>query len=194
MADAIIMRAFITNIIGVTDNAVRDTIMAQGLDEIATLIDMDTTELETILKTCRRPGGRNPGFAVTEMTEIRLKQALQAASFYDMVGRPVDNVTLTRSRIKSMKTFFNIEDEHTEPKEIPAVSKTLPVLKWLEILETTLQDMRGVQKSPLSYLIRNDVDVLLHADDPLRATRAYGTAYETFQEELAARSTHGYEN
>ena len=192
-ANAIVMRAFITNVIGVTDNAVRDAIMDQGLDAMSTLADMDTTELETILKTCRRPGGVNRGFAVTGMTEIRLKQAIQAASFYDMVGRPVDAATLTRSRIKSMKAFYTIEDEHTDPKEMPAVSKTLPVLKWLEILDTTLQDMRGVQKSPLSYLIRDEVNVPAHADDPLRATKAYGTAYETFQEELEARSTHGNE-
>jgi len=99
---------------------------------------MDTTKLETILKTCRHPGGHNAGFTVTGMMEICLKQALQAASFYDMVGCPVINVTLTRSCIKSMKTFFTIEDEHTDPKEMPAVS--LPALKWLEILETTLQD------------------------------------------------------
>jgi len=183
-ANAIIMRGFITDIIGVTDAAVQDAIMDQGLEDIATLIDMDMTELQTILKTCCCPGGHNAGFAVTGMMETRLKQALQAASFYDMVGLPVDNVTLACSRIKSMKTFFTIEDEHMDPKEMPAVSKTLPVLKWLEILETTLQDMRGVQKSPLLYLIHDNVDVPLHADDPLRVMRAYGAAYEMFQEEL----------
>jgi hypothetical protein len=123
-----------------------------------------------------------------------LKLASYAARYYTLVGRPVDALSMTWELVSKFEAFKELQDEHKDPKDLPPVSKSLPILKWMEVFESYLQNTLGVAKVPLAYVTHDDVGVEPIALNPLGPPRQdeqpFGQKYPTFYEEMIARTSH----
>ena len=54
-----------------------------------------------------------------------------------------------------------------DKQDVPVLSKNVTPIKWLESFKDTLSRTFGVRKAPLSYVIRENVQVLAKADNSL---------------------------
>jgi hypothetical protein len=195
--------AFLRDQINVSSAEVRDKLIDEGVtfDSIA---DFDEDDIQSLCASVRRPGGQvqdangdrvcNDGIAVPYLVEKRLKLACYAARYYTKVGRPIDASLMTWDFISKFDTFKQLQDEHKDPKDLPPVSKSLPILKWMEVFESYLQNTLGVAKVPLAYVTREDAGVDPIARNPLgpphQDQQPVGQKYSTFYEEMIARTSH----
>jgi hypothetical protein len=121
--------------------------------------------------------------------------ASYAARYYTLVGCPFDALAMTWELVsKKFEAFKELQDEHKDPKDIPPVSKSLPILKWMEVFESYLQNTLGVGKVPLAYVIHDDVEVepitLNPMGPPHQDQQPFGQKYPTYYEEMIARTSH----
>ena len=75
--------------------------------------------------------------------------------------------------------------------EVPKISKSLPILKWAEAFPDFLNQVIGSRTIPLSYVIRNEVDVPATAP-PLAQHQPHSTEHGSVEEELIARASHDH--
>jgi hypothetical protein len=85
------------------------------------------------------------------VVEKRLKNACHIARYFKLIGRLIDAASMTWQLISQFEAFKELQDEHTDPDELPPVSKSLPILKWIEVFESYLQNTLGVSKVPLIH-------------------------------------------
>mmetsp|Transcript_14965 Transcript_14965/g.28161 ORF Transcript_14965/g.28161 Transcript_14965/m.28161 type:complete len:194 (-) Transcript_14965:5105-5686(-) len=167
---------FLREQINVASAELREKLIDEGV-AFDTIADFDEDDIQSLCASIRRPGGqiqdangdrvRNVGIAVPYLVEKRLKLACYAARYYTLVGRPVDVVSMTWELVSKFEAFKELQDEHKDPKDLPPVSKSLPILKWMEVFESYLQNTLGVAKVPLAYVTRDDVGVEPIARNPL---------------------------
>jgi len=125
------MRGFITDVFGVADAAIRNDLMDQWLDTLDTLVGMQTDE-ELDLE------GASLDLLWTEWQKCASSKLFKLHPSMQWLVVLLMQEPWHLPVFKSMKIFHTIKDDHTEPTVMPAVSKALPVLKWLEMLDTTL--------------------------------------------------------
>ena len=93
-----------------------------------------------------------------------------------------------------IKTFtehwksLTAQKDATNP-EVPKISKTLHIMKWTEAFSDFDHHMIGTRTIPLSYVIRDTVDVPRDAP-ALMPNQPYTAEYESVEEEMIARATH----
>ena len=73
--------------------------------------------------------------------------------------------------------------------EIPKISKALPIIKWTEVFQDFLIRVIGVRYIPLSYVIRDQVEVPADAP-PLATDQPYYTEHGSIQRDMIARASH----
>jgi hypothetical protein len=193
--------AFLRDQMNVASIELRDKLIEEGVtfDSIA---HFDEDDIQSLCASVRRPGGqiqdangdrvRNDGIAVPYLVEKQLKLACYAARYYTLVGRPVEAVSMTWELISKFEAFKELQDEHKDPKDLPPVSKSLPILKWMEVFESYLQNTLGVAKVPLAYVTRENVGVEQIANNPLarQDQQPFGEKYSTFYDEMIERTSH----
>lgn len=193
--------AFLRDQIGVSNAQLRNKLLDEGVayDTIADFVEED---IQSLCSSVRRPGGqitdaqgnqvRDAGIAVPFLVEKRLKIACYAARYYKLVGRPIDATSMTWQLISQFEPFKEMQDEHSDPEDLPPVSKSLPILKWMEVFESYLQNSLGVSKVPLAYVTRAVADVENIAENPLLAQnpKPFGRKYGSFYEEMIGRVSH----
>ena len=75
--------------------------------------------------------------------------------------------------------------------DVPKISKSLPVIKWTEAFQDFLARVIGVRTIPLSYVIRQVVEV--NNPPPVRATdQPHSTRHGSVEGELIARAPHNH--
>ena len=88
-------------------------------------------------------------------------------------SRPIDSQLVTRSFIMSIAPLWKQELSYSDPQVIYNPLKDTSMSKWLQSLYEYLLKFRGVNKCPLAYVARAQVEVKPHATYPT-------TEYETF--------------
>ena len=117
--------------------------------------------------------------------------ACYAANYYKIVGRPVDAISMTWDRIRHFKELKTIIKNHSDPEDPPEISKKISIMKAIELIEEHLRSVLGVEKAPLAYVIRENVDpVFTLRQNGLRQDLPYGIMFENFFEEMIACSSH----
>ena len=78
-------------------------------------------------------------------------------------------------------------DEDTP--EVPKISKSLPIIKWMEAFQDHLHHVIGVRMIPLAYVIRTDEEVPA-VPPPLLAGQPHSEAHESIEGEMIAWALH----
>ena len=160
------------------------------LDEFRFLKDDD---VEALCKTLQSPGDtianpdaavagqparvRNPGFLVSLRAEQNLKLMCYFIRFKHQTSRVIAPADIDLNSVRALRDHREWEKDHSdvEPPEINA--RNWPAT--IEAIEEYLRGCLGSSGIPLSYIIREDVDIPA-ADPP--------NGYPSLQDELVARA------
>jgi hypothetical protein len=178
------------------DGAV-DITADQGLDTLDEIKLLTDVEVSDLCKALRRPGGQiinpnavganpamiaNPGVQVSLRAETNLKLACYYLRFRDRISRAVASVDVTLPNIRALRALRDSEKEYKQPTDAPDVDEKY-MITTIDNIESYLGKYVGDTKVPLSYVIRDDPEVIPEADDPPEN-------YETRQSEMVARAPH----
>lgn len=127
------------------------------------------------------------------MCEIHLKKCSYAANYYSIVHRQIDCDSMAWRRIK--KHFMDLKTivkNHTNPEDLSEIYRKITIMKAIELIEEHPRGVLGAIKVPLAYVIRKEPDVvpIAIAANPLRVDLPYGTAFESFYDEMISCSNH----
>ena len=130
---------------------------------------------------------------VSAKCSLRLAIASTAFHYYVSIGREPNAVNMNYTNV--LKTFYVeyeaiMELSKDDKPEVPHLHKNTTPLRWIESFKDTLYRTYGIRKTPLSYVIRDTVEVLPEAEDPLEAGRSYGDKSGSVLDELIARLAH----
>ena len=199
--------------------ATRDAIGEEGLNDIDDLVEFDSDSMKQITDNLRRPGGRipdpdptaavgatirTPTFVFGAKSQVRLAAAIEIAKYYETTGR---DLTVSNMRWNpTIKTFndhwksLKARKDETNP-EVPKISKTLHIMKWTEAFSDFTRRVIGTRTIPLSYVIRDMVNVPSAAPALSRLSGSTATSlrqepfsddFGSVEEELIGRATHSH--
>ena len=169
----------------------------QGIDELPELRILTDTEVESLCKVLRRPGGLiannqaaiaaggdaqivNPGTAVSLRAENNLKLACYYLRHQVRVSRDADAAHITLPNVRRIRELRTTEEKHKDPEEGPTIdAKDWP--KTMEAIVEYLRSYLGETGIPLAYVVREEVAVPV--DDP-------EGGYPSVQDEMIARAPH----
>ena len=150
-----------------------------GFDQ---LVDIEPEDVHNVYSGLRREMIR-----ITQVTEKKLKLAVYAARIYNMIGRDVNENSLSASRLSYFDTYQKVLEQHVDAGEIPEVNKNNPIYKALNAVPTYLRNKLGVQKIALSYVIRQDPGRALGA---LANRLPHSSDYPSLADELIDYTPH----
>lgn len=174
----------------------RVALQAEGINAIEDLHDFEEIDIKsvaTIVRKQRPPGMVNgPYLALSTLSQNKLSAASEYMRYFQTVGRETSAATVSYDPI--IKKFtqhwsaLKARKAAAEP-EIPKITKTLPVTKWTESFADFLQRVCGVRTIPLSYVIRDEVAVVMPAP-AMAAAEPFSTLHGSVEAELVARALH----
>ncbi len=187
----------------------------EGIINVEDLIEFDKDSLQTLADNLRRPPGRvpapagpappgglpppppggtipTPAFVFGMRSQNRLLAASNLIKYYETTNRPLTAGNIQWNPIIKnfdiqWKALKSKRDEDTP--DVQKISKALPVIKWTEAFRDFLARVYGVRYIPLSYVIRETVQVPAAA--PLLANnQPHSTEHGSVEAELVARASH----
>ena len=176
----------------------------EGITSADDLSEFDKSSICQIADNLRRPGGRipdpnndgatipTPPFVFGAKSQQRLNVACNLVRFYNMIGR-----TLTASNLTWSTTMVNFKDlwkavvdrKASDDPDCPKITKTLPVMRWVESFTDHLHRCIGVRFVPLAYVVREEVTVP-GICPPLKLSQPYSEEYGSVEEDMIARASH----
>ena len=182
----------------------RTALANEGFITELDFLDFDHDALKQSFKNTR---ALNPPVPIPAKSVTRLLIASTAFSYYTDTGR---DITPQNMHYNSVLRGFKIEwdaitamSEKDADIKLPILSKNCPPLKWCESMKHFLYSTFGVRKIPLTYIIRDNVDVAPEAPpvgqqpdpdvtyDPLVVGKAYGNS-GTVLGDMIARASHSH--
>jgi hypothetical protein len=203
MAATIALRTWLVALgCGNDDNA--NAIIAQGLTDIQDLRMLNPTDVKVICDGARKPGGStinatgvvvpNLGAAIPAILQTRLTLAVTAAIYYASVDRPISPAIMGWPHIRHFRDLNQINSNWTVPETLPILSKSLPIMKMIELLHGQFRKLLGVRMIPLAYVVRPSAAVEPIASAPLRpvasSTLPYSERFTGFHDEQILRASH----
>ena len=179
-------------------------LIQEGIDAVSDLADFD--DMKQVADNLRRPPGRvpdpgNPGstiptpsFQFGARSQLRLEAAAKLIRFYNEIGRDLtaQNIKwdpIIKDFIQQWKALEKRGKEET--KEVPKISKALPILKWTESMTDHFNRVVGVRNIPLAYVIRESVNV--PAVCPSLATnKPHSSEHGSVEQDLIMRASHDH--
>ena len=216
MATEAATRTFLKDVIGLgnNDDGTRkaNAIIAEGLDDLADLHELSEDDgIKTLCANVRKPSGTVPdpnwqapdpnpgnltapmvariGISIPAICEQRLSLAAYGAKLYHSIGRPVTSAILSRSRLREFKNHKTMVDNHNEPEDLPEITKSYTIMKFLDQVPTHLREMLGVGKVALSYVIRDNIDPP-RPMAALQQNKPWSVGLESVMEELITNTPH----
>ena len=185
----------------------RQRLAVEGLMTVGDLQDFDDETFKQLVENLRKPGGmipdpnpaapagaviQTPAFVIGAKSQMRLKTAMDIAKYYKTVGRDLTAANMHwDSVIRNFQEHWKalVDRKNEDDPAVPKITKTLPVMKWAEAFPDFLQRIIGARIIPLTYVIRETVDV---ADPPpaLAANQPYSEEHGLVEGELIARANH----
>ena len=167
-----------------------------SVDALANVEDDDWNRLHKnveVVEVAATRGGERVVRRLPAIAVSKLKVASQAVRYYECVGRPLETQNMVWDVLRHFK------DEQTSiksqkdanPTDVPKVSKSVPVLRWLESFETFLGNVIGTRNIPLSYVIRPSA-VPEGEAPPLMEGFPFSELYGSVSEELVHRATYAH--
>ena len=177
---------------GFSEAAAAAIVNEQGIGTLEEIRFLKYTEIESLCKVVRRPGGAiagagvgqvvaNPGIPVSLRAEKSLKLAVYWIRQQEKVTRDVTPADIVMDVFRSICEVRDTNRAYVAPTVFPVINdKDWP--KTIETLAELLDSFFGETKIPLRYVVRKTV-ALTEGDD-LRP------AYPTIAAEMIRRETH----
>ena len=127
----------------------------------------------------------HPSHSIPGLLQAKLELAVHAAKYYACVGRPIRQAIMTWGYLRHFRDLLTINGNWRDPKPLPTIGQSMPIMKLLELIRGHLRRVLGVRKIPLAYVVRPNVEVEPIADAPLRvgaSTLPYAAKYSSFHE------------
>ena len=70
------------------------------------------------------------------------------------MARTLETDLLSRARMRDISKHKEMVENHTEPTDLPIISKTFTIMKFLDQFPTYLRELHGVNGVSLSYVLR----------------------------------------
>ena len=157
---------------------------------------------DQIVGNCKRPGQIMAGvpavltnqaaFLLPAKALMRLQTAARVIDYYLKTDRPLLAANLAWDRLRNFKEEMEMIDQMKKDNsnlELPVISKTLSIVKFLEAYNNYLSDYIGVSGAPLSWIVRTDAAVNATAP-PLEALQPYSTLHGSVAQEMVNRLPH----
>ena len=141
-----------------------DTIAAikrAGLSSFASFNTMNPADILDFCANLRRPGGVlpavngqvavNPGVANSHLQVLRLRISTHAVKYYTLIGRPLDNDSMSWQRIQHFRAYSELLKEHTNPTEVPSMTKQIRIVQIVDLLMIISKIEYQFQSSPQIY-------------------------------------------
>lgn len=179
----------------------RNQLQLEGIVNVEDLAEF--TEDDTwkqIIDNCRRPPKitdatgalvEQEAFHISGKSLHRIQVAAVAVEYYLATGRPLSaaiiewNTTLKNFEVQ-WKALLRAKDDDSE---LPKITKTVGIVKWIEAYESYALHKIGVRNAPLSYVIREDATVPAAA--PAIATgQPHSIDHGSVRGEMIARLSH----
>ena len=176
----------------------------EGIETPMDLSEFDKTSICQIADNLRQPGGRvtdpddpdltipTPPFVFGAKSQQRLLVACNMIRYYEMIGRTIlaQNIKWTPT-MKNFKPLWQAIVDRKELKnpDTPIITKTLPIMKWVEAFVDHLHRCTGTRFIPLAYVIRDAVEVD-PVCPPLKEHQPYTELYGSVEEDMIARASH----
>ena len=188
----------------------RDRLAQEGLILVDDFVDFKDDQLDQAAKNMRtsipgRPAqldangvvlvaavpAINP-VLISARCMLRLKVASIAYHYYESIERAITPANMNYTRVlrgfyQEWEALCSLAKE--DKPDVPVLSKNVTPIKWLESFKDTLSRTFGVRKAPLSYVIRDNVQVPTEVDDPLQASFAFSATSGSVLNELERRMT-----
>lgn len=189
--------------------ATRAQLATEGIVEVSDLAEFNETSLKQLADNLRRPGGRipdpndnavpgatipTPPFIFGAKSQKRLLVATDLMKYYAETGRE-----LTAANIAWTHVMQNFEiqwkalkdKKEDDPPDVPKISRTLPIMKWVEAFKDFCSQKIGSRNIPMSYLTRDDVNVPA-AVPALATNQPHSAVHGSVEAELVARASHNH--
>lgn len=171
-------------------NATVVQLQQEGISTVDDLTDFDKDSLEQVAESCRRPGGRivnpdtnapagstipTPPFVFGAKSLLRMQAACELIKYYEATGRTITAANIMWNPvIKDFKDQWKaLQDQRkADDGEVPKITKSLPVMKWLEAFGDYLHRKVGVRGIPLAYITRENA-IPSAAAPPLETGKSY---------------------
>ena len=165
----------------------------QGIDTLEEIRFLKDSEIDSLCKVVRRPGGAiagagvgqvvaNPGIPVSLRAEKSLKLAVYWIRQQEKVTRDVTPADIVMDVFRSICEVRDTNRAYVAPTVFPVINdKDWP--KTIETLTEFLDSFLGDTKIPLGYVFRKTV-AFPEGDNPR-------PAYPTIAAEMICRATHG---
>ncbi len=172
-----------------------DQMANEGITSENDLVDFDEESIKQMAENLRRPAGGAGPFAFGAKSHKRLLVACDLMRYYQTTGRDATAANLQWTHV--MKNFeiqwkaLKARKKEDDDPEVPRISKSLPIMKWAESFPVYLGKVLGSRTIPLSYVIRDSVQVPAAAP-PLANNQPHSTEHGSVEAELIARASHDH--
>ena len=168
-----------------TNQAAAEIVDNEGIDEMSEFETLTETQIESICKIVRRPGGAAAGILISAVAEENFKLGVFYVKHLRRCTRTVAYAGVTLANVRSIRQLRDYEKEHEDPTELPVIDhKDWP--KTMENLTEYLHGFRGTTGVPLSYIMRTNETPPGTGTDPTFG--AAGSKYNSIEEEMVARA------
>ena len=181
----------------------RNQLITEGIEFVEDLVDFSSDDWDQIVANCKRPPKiadadgnlvEQEAFHLAAKSLHRLKVAAIAVEYYLATDRAITAAAIQwDTQLKNFeiqwKSLLALKDS-SDSLELPKMSKTVGIVKWLEAYESYASQKIGVRKAPLAYVIREIATV--PAAPALMAGQPHSETHGSVREEMIGRLSHSH--
>lgn len=171
----------------------RPAVVAEGITSVDDLVDFDKDSITLVGTNLRR---LTPPVALGVKTQMRLSAASYYVRYLYITGRVTAPANIRWPVIKSFWEQWKAIKEKKDgaDPEVPKITKTLTVMKWIEPFEDCLRRTIGARMVPLYYVVRPDEEVpetiprFIATGNTI--THAHSEEYGSVEQEMTFLASH----
>ena len=146
----------------------------EGILDIEHLAEFDKDSIKQLAENLRRPGGTvpdpdgeegdmipTPPFVFGIRSQKRLIVACDLIRYYYATDRTITPQNVLWRQMSDFEIQWKAlkEKQDEDAPDVPKITKALPIIKWTEAFQDFLSRVIGSRTTPLSYVIRPNVNV-----------------------------------
>jgi hypothetical protein len=176
-------------------------LQSEGIVNVEDLAEFkDDDDWKQVIENCRKPPKipdangvlqEQEAFRIGAKSLHRLKVAAKAVRYYQGTDRPLSAANMQWTVLKNFESQWDgILHMKDDDSELPKMSKSVGIVKWLEAYDSYAHSKLGVRLAPLAYVIRDDANV--DAPPVLATDEPHSDVHGSIKGEMVARFSHNH--